>query len=159
MLYHAAFNDAKKERKEAPLFTESGIDGAPTLRIRALQHMTIIHLQRRLAILAEDIISTRTATETQMDRVQEVLKDYGKTMVASTFLIFGCPIDIQMSVGALRDLKYMLEAPSQNPKVAKHLQDLLYLNASNANDLAIMMDANLIKDYPLQSKPRLHVSN
>ena len=64
-----------------------------------------------------------------------------------------------MSVGALRDLKYMLEAPSQNPKVAKHLQDLLYLNASNANDLAIMMDANLIKDYPLQSKPRLHVSN
>ena len=95
MLYHAAFNDAKKEQKEAPLFTESGINGAPTLRIRALQHMTIIHLQRRLAVLAEDMISTRIATETQMDRVQEVLKDYGKTMVASTFLIFGCPIDIQ----------------------------------------------------------------
>ena len=95
MLYHAAFNDAKKERKEAPLFTKSGIDGAPTLRIRALQHMTVIHLQRRLAVLAEDIISSKTATETQMDRVQEVLKDYGKTMVASVSHNFGFPIDIQ----------------------------------------------------------------
>ena len=64
-----------------------------------------------------------------------------------------------MLVGALRDLKYMLEAPSQNPKVAKYLHDLLYLNASNASDLAIMTDANLIKEYPSQSKPRLHVSD
>lgn len=85
MLYQAAFNDQKKERKEAPLFTESGVDGAPTLRIRTLQHMTVIHLQRRLAVLAEDIISSKTATETQMDRVQEVLKDYGKTTVVSMF--------------------------------------------------------------------------
>lgn len=56
----------------------------------------------------------------------------------------------------------MLEAPSQKTEIAKHLHDLLYLNASNASDLAILMDANLIKDYrdyPLQSKPRLHVSN
>ena len=80
LLYQAAFNDSKKERKEAPLFKESGTDGAPTLRIRALQHMTIIHLQRRLAVLAEDIMSSKTATETQMDRVQEVLKEYGKTL-------------------------------------------------------------------------------
>ena len=64
-----------------------------------------------------------------------------------------------MSVRALRDLKYMLEAPSQNPKVAKYLHDLLYLNASNANDLAILMDANLIKEYPSQLKPRINVSN
>ena len=64
-----------------------------------------------------------------------------------------------MSVCALRDLKYMLEAPSQNPKVAKYLHDLLYLNASNANDLAILMDANLIQEYPSQLKPRINVSN
>ena len=94
MLYHAAFNDTKKERKESPLFTESGVDGEPTLRIRALQHMTIIHLQRKLAVLAEDIMNSKTATETQMDRVQEVLKDYGKTSKAFISLIFGFPFDM-----------------------------------------------------------------
>ena len=81
MLYNAAFNDAKKEWKEGPLFTESGSRGAPTLRIRAMQHMTIIHLQRKLAILAEDIVSSKTATETQMDRVQDALKDYGTGVI------------------------------------------------------------------------------
>lgn len=73
MLYRAAFNDGK----ECPLFTEHGLDGQPTLRIRALQHMTILHLQRKLAILAEDIVSSKTATEAQMDRVQETLQVYG----------------------------------------------------------------------------------
>ena len=94
MLHHAAFNDAKKERKEAPLFTESGVNGAPTLRIRTLQHMTVIHLQRRLAVLAEDIISSRTATETQMDRVQDVLKDYGQSMVAPALFPNGFLVDM-----------------------------------------------------------------
>ena len=64
-----------------------------------------------------------------------------------------------MSVGALRDLKYMFEAPSQKGQVADFLNRLLYINASNASDLAIMMDANLIKEYPSQPKPRLFVSN
>ena len=58
---------------------------------------------------------------------------------------------------ALRDLKYMLEMPSKDPLVAKFLQDLLYLDARNASDLAIMMDAKLIKKSPLA--PRLFVSN
>lgn len=60
-------------------------------------------------------------------------------------------------ISALRDLKYMLEMPSKNTKVAKFLQDLLYLDASRSSDLAIMMDANLIKEY--HQKPRLQVSN
>ena len=76
MLYRAAFNDGKKG-KECPLFTEHGLRGKPTLRIRILQHMTILHLQRKLAILAEDIVSSKTATEAQMDRVQETLQVYG----------------------------------------------------------------------------------
>lgn len=79
MLYHAAFNDAKEE-KVVPLFTDGGrgaTRGAPTLRIRTLQHMNILHLQRRLAVLTEDIRSSKTATEAQMDRIQETLKDYG----------------------------------------------------------------------------------
>ena len=64
-------------------------------------------------------------------------------------------------MSALRDLKYMLEVPSKNPKVASYLHDLLYLNASDPSDLAILTDANLIKEEkaPLQPKPRLHVSN
>lgn len=60
-------------------------------------------------------------------------------------------------VTALRDLKYMLEMPSKDPKVAKSLQDLLYLNAYDPSDLAIMVDANLVKELP--QKPRLHVSD
>ncbi len=51
----------------------------------------------------------------------------------------------------------MPEIPSKDPRVAKFLQDLLYLDARHRSDLAIMMDANLVKEYPL--KPRLHVSN
>ena len=51
----------------------------------------------------------------------------------------------------------MLEMPSKDPFVAKFLRDLLYLNARNASDSAIMMDAKLIKKYPLA--PRLFVSN
>lgn len=76
MLHHAAFNDATQE-KDDPLFTDPRPDEEPILRVRALQHMTIIHLQRKLAVLAEDIVSSKTATEEQMDRVQGVLKDYG----------------------------------------------------------------------------------
>lgn len=76
MLHHAVFNDATQE-KDGPLFSDPRPEEEPILRIRALQHITVIHLQRRLAVLAEDIISSKTATEKQMDRVQEALKDYG----------------------------------------------------------------------------------
>ena len=116
MLYQAAFNDYKKERKEAPLFTKYGVDGAPTLRIRVLQHMTVIHLQRRLAVLAEDIISSRTATETQMDRVQEVLKDYGKTTPASMSIIYGFSIDIQRQWAPSETSNTCSKRPAKNPK-------------------------------------------
>ena len=49
----------------------------------------------------------------------------------------------------------MLEIPSRDPKVARHLTKQLYINAGNASDLAILMDANLIKESPI--KPSLHV--
>lgn len=51
----------------------------------------------------------------------------------------------------------MLETPSQDPKVATFLKNLLYLNACDPSDLAIMMDANLVKESSLE--PRLHVSD
>ena len=60
-------------------------------------------------------------------------------------------------MGALRDLKFMLEKPSENPKVAEFLGKRMILDARNASDLAIMMDAKLIKQH--HSTPPLHVSN
>lgn len=143
-----------------PLFTDDGPRGAPTLRIRTLQHMNILHLQRRLAVLTEDIRSSKTATEAQMDRIQETLKDYGTAGCIPLLHIHFPPPRLRLTCGivtALRDLKYMLEMPSKDPRVANFLQNLLYLNARDPSDLAIMMDANLVKEYP--TKPRLHVSN
>ena len=53
----------------------------------------------------------------------------------------------------------MLEKPSQKSDIAENLSNLLYLKASDASDLAILMDANLVKESPLLPKPRLFVSN
>ena len=78
MLYHAAFNDSDS-KKVVPLFAEAGTNGGPTLRISTMQHMTITHLRRKKAVLAADMMSSKTATETQMDRVQTTLKEYGMT--------------------------------------------------------------------------------
>ena len=40
----------------------------------------------------------------------------------------------------------MLETPSRDPQVANFLKGLLDLNASNASDLATMMDVNLVRE-------------
>ena len=57
------------------------------------------------------------------------------------------------TVSALRDLRYMLEAPSQNDAVSKFLIDRLYI--SYHNDAAIMTDAG----FAAYSKhaPELHI--
>lgn len=60
-------------------------------------------------------------------------------------------------MSALRDLKFTLEEPSGNPKVADFLGKLLILDAGNESDLAIMMHAKLVKEHALA--PLLHVSN
>lgn len=60
-------------------------------------------------------------------------------------------------MSALRDLKFTLEEPSGNPKVADFLGKLLILDAGNESDLAIMMHAKLVKVHALA--PLLHVSN
>lgn len=51
-------------------------------------------------------------------------------------------------VQALRDLKYMLEAPSQHEAVSKHLIDLLYID--DEKDPAIMIDAGFTTRRKLQ---------
>ena len=76
MLYHAAYNQGKREKK-GPLTTSDRSRRVPTLRIWALEHMTILRLQRKLVILVEDIMSSKTATEAQIYRAREMLKQYG----------------------------------------------------------------------------------
>ena len=64
----------------------------------------------------------------------------------------------------LRDLKYMLEIPSANPKVARFLQNLLFVHPKQHsqggmdNSLAILVDAGLL---PAEGNgtPPLHVSD
>ena len=62
--------------KPAPLYTER--DGGPMIRIRALQHMTIIHLRRVLAGEVAEIIETETADAEQMERIRKTLNHYGE---------------------------------------------------------------------------------
>lgn len=62
--------------KPAPLYTERY--GGPTIRIRALQHMTIIHLRRVLAGEVAEIIETETADAEQMERIRGTLNHYGE---------------------------------------------------------------------------------
>ena len=57
------------------------------------------------------------------------------------------------TVSALRDLRYMLEAPSQNDAVSKFLIDRLYI--SNYDDPAIMIDAGFTS--PEEYSPELNV--
>ena len=59
---------------------------------------------------------------------------------------------------ALRDLRYMLENPSQDKRVAKFLRNLLYM--TETDDSATMLDATLISRKQLRGKrPKVHVSN
>ncbi|OCK92126.1 uncharacterized protein K441DRAFT_697930 [Cenococcum geophilum 1.58] len=118
--------------KHAPLYTERY--GSPTIRIRALQHMTIIHLRRVLAGEVAEIIETETADAEQMERIRGTLNHY---------------------VTALRDMKYMLEPASQNKRTARFLRDLLYIN--DPNDSAIMVDAGIMPRDSVREDPRLGV--
>lgn len=46
------------------------------IRIRALQHMTTLHLQRKLAKLVKEMVKSQKATDDQMDDLHKALKDY-----------------------------------------------------------------------------------
>ena len=60
-------------------------------------------------------------------------------------------------MAALRDLKYMLEMPSEDANIARFLHNHLNLKADNPSDLAILMDAQFLSEYP--SKSRLELSD
>jgi len=91
-----------------------------TVRIRALQHMNIIHLRKVIADETAQMLRNKTTNFEQMERVRKLLKNY---------------------VTALRDLKFMLERPSQSDEVAKFIKNLLYINTEE--DAAILVHSGV----------------
>jgi hypothetical protein len=62
--------------KTAPLYTVE--DGVPIIRVRALQHMTIIHLKRVLAGEVAEMVHSETTNAEQMERIRITLQHYGR---------------------------------------------------------------------------------
>jgi hypothetical protein len=63
--------------KPAPLYAEE--HGVHTIRVRALQHMTIIHLKRKLAVEVAEMVQNTTTNADQMERIRLALEQYSKT--------------------------------------------------------------------------------
>lgn len=67
--------------KIAPLYTDRPVGGGkpkPTIRIRPLQHMIVIHLKRVIAGQVNEIVQTETATPEMMEQVRKTMKQYGE---------------------------------------------------------------------------------
>jgi hypothetical protein len=58
--------------KAAPLYAEPGL-----VRVRALEHMNIICLKRKLAGHAAEMVRSQTATPKVMEEVRKDLGEYG----------------------------------------------------------------------------------
>lgn len=65
-----------KPNKRAPLYADG--NGVPTIRVRALQYMTIIHLKRVLASEVAEMMQRETTSVEQMERIRETLGHYSK---------------------------------------------------------------------------------
>ena len=62
-------------------------------------------------------------------------------------------------MGALRNLKYMLEEPSKDTRIADLLHGLLSLKRNDQSDLVILEKANLVQSSTEPPKQRLRISN
>ena len=80
---------ALDQKKVCPLYTTR--NGKPTVRIRALQHMSICDIRREIAVEVAAICKTNDADEEQMRRVRNLMKEYGKQCSANP----SAPPDIQ----------------------------------------------------------------
>lgn len=84
--------------KPAPLYEED--NGVHTIRIRALQHMTIIHLKRLLAREVAQMLDANRTSNDQMERVRTILEQYSKG--AGAFALNYCADGRYASNGASR---------------------------------------------------------
>ncbi|KAL9612473.1 MAG: hypothetical protein Q9167_002945 [Letrouitia subvulpina] len=114
---------ALEEGKIAPLYQD--INGNRMIRLRALQYMVIYRLQRTLAGQAWTVYNTSSAPPELMEKVRKTMKHY---------------------VCALRDLRYMLEAPSRHDAVCKFLVNRLYISDNGSfGESAILTDAGFLE--------------
>ncbi|PSN58618.1 hypothetical protein BS50DRAFT_595289 [Corynespora cassiicola Philippines] len=118
--------------KPSPLYIDA--NGVATIRVRALQHMTLIHLKKVLAGEVAQMVQRETTSAEQMERVRVTLEHY---------------------TTALRDLKYMLEPASTNRRTAGFLRDLLYIESTR--DSAVMVDAGIITAESMKHRIYLDV--
>lgn len=77
----AAIGDAEKV---SPLYTDrpndNGEKAKPTIRIRALQHMVVLHLRRVIAGEVAEILDAQSATPDMMERARKTMKQYGQLL-------------------------------------------------------------------------------
>ncbi len=79
MLAEAALQDGKL----APLLTKD----KRMIRLRALQHMIVCNLRRRLAMEVKVICDGRSAPPDRMERVRKLMKHYGLPATLSRYII------------------------------------------------------------------------
>ncbi|KAI4212612.1 MAG: hypothetical protein LQ351_004684 [Letrouitia transgressa] len=128
---------ALEKGKIAPLYED--YNGNRMIRLRALQYMVIYDLQRVLAGQVSKIYSTSSAPPELMEKVRKTMKHY---------------------VCALRDLKYMLEAPSQHDAVCKFLIRRLYIgDSSSFAESAILTDAGFLESQETRRPKPFHLPN
>ncbi|KAF2677148.1 hypothetical protein K458DRAFT_409895 [Lentithecium fluviatile CBS 122367] len=118
--------------KPSPLYVDG--NEVSTIRVRALQHMTIIHLKRVLAGEVAEMVKRETTSAEQMERIRVTLGHY---------------------TTALRDLRYMLEPASTNQRTARFPRDLLYIESTR--DSAVMVDAGIITSESMKHRVYLDV--
>ncbi|KAM7197499.1 hypothetical protein V8F20_006644 [Naviculisporaceae sp. PSN 640] len=123
-LYDGAMNDRIAVLLEKGGPGPGGVGSKePVVRLRVLQYMNLIHIKRLIAREVSLMSERHHVTDSQMDRVRVLMKDY---------------------VGALRDLQYMLEPASRFASTASFLRNQFYLNM--VNDSAILECEGLVDD-------------
>ena len=140
---------ALKKHKVGPLYAER--QGRKMIRLRALQHMVVCDLRRSLARQVKTICDSGSASD--MEEVRKTMKKYGLWATSVSYFFFQKSLK-GGTVCALRDLRYMLEAPSQNDEVSEFLIERLYIKS--VNDAAIMIDAGFMEPTG-RSTDDLHV--
>ncbi|TPX16193.1 uncharacterized protein E0L32_004188 [Thyridium curvatum] len=111
---------ATRDLRVAPLFNLG--PRKPLVRLRILQYMSIVHMKRKIAHHVALIRDEDTVSERQLDEIGVLMKEY---------------------IGAIRDLKFMLEPTSQYARTANFLKDFFYLERKH--DSAVLLDTYLDK--------------
>lgn len=70
---------ALRKKKVAPMFKKT--KNRKEIRLRALQHMIVCNLRRNIAMEVKTICDTKFASQTQMERIRKIMKNYGPLLI------------------------------------------------------------------------------